>query len=87
MAGSGDRSRSGEASGEAGEELRPLTLEAAVSDGELGLITRAAELYDMPIGEFVRCCALATAHAVDNQPSPADGIIEWLSVNTRPAEA
>ena len=83
MAGSGDRSRSGEA----GEEARPLTLEAAVSAGELGLITRAAELYDMPIGEFILCCALAASHAVDNQPSPADGIIEWLSVNTTPAEA
>ena len=86
MAGSGDRSRSGEESGEAGEELRPLTLEAVVSEGELETITRAAELYDMPIGEFVKCCALATAYSVDH-PAAVENMLDWMVATCGPAEA
>lgn len=84
MPGDGDRSRCGEAGG---EDDRPLTLETTVSEGELGLITRAAELYDMPVAEFVRCCALAASHAVDHPPEPAEGLLEWVTGSTGPAEA
>jgi len=69
------------------EDKRRHPLRAYCNDRERALIVEAAEAYDMSVGEFIRACALATAHVVCPELSQLSELAVSMAANATPAEA
>jgi len=51
------------------------------------MVIEAAGLYDMSVSEYVRSCAMATAHAVAPDLESIERAVVGLASSQKPAEA
>tara|TARA_R110000824_G_scaffold211155_1_gene397136 strand:+ start:2399 stop:2689 length:291 start_codon:yes stop_codon:yes gene_type:complete len=68
-------------------ERRDHQVTTYFNDTERAMVTIAAELYDMSVSEFVRCCAMATAHHIRPELDEVEEAVLLLAEARIPAEA
>jgi uncharacterized protein (DUF1778 family) len=73
--------------GKQAENPRRQKVSASVSEHERAMILQAAELYDMTISEYLRSCAMATAHSVMPELEAIEEAVVGLAYAYAPGEA
>ena len=68
-------------------ERRRYSVRASLNERERDLIRQAARLYDMSLSEFVRSCAMATAHHVAPEIEGIERAVLELAASRQPGEA
>lgn len=68
-------------------ERRSHAVRTYVNDNERSMIKAAAVMYDMSVGEFIRSCAMATAHVVAPNDDTIERAVVGLAASQKPAEA
>lgn len=69
------------------EERRTFHVQASINEQERYMIRQAARLYDMSVSEFVRSCAMATAHHVAPEIEGIERAVIELAASRMPGEA
>jgi len=68
-------------------ERRTYHVRASLNERERDMIREAARLYDMSLSEFVRSCAMATAHHVAPEIEGIERAVIELAASRQPGEA
>jgi len=68
-------------------ERRSHAVRTHLNDKERAMVIEAAGLYDMSVSEYVRSCAMATAHAVAPDLESIERAVVGLASSQKPAEA
>ncbi len=73
--------------GKDSEGVRRHRVCGIVSEQERDMIRQAAECYDMSVSEYVRSCAMATAHHIMPEIEALESAVVELAYASEPAEA